>query len=438
MRLLESFLDQHTKVDALWERISKQSTAEQNRSCRGRVLAALRYGHLLDRLIELSCKRPPKSRLRALLLIAGGEWLASGLSAPDTALLARCANHAVETAKQHLSTGEARFVNALLRRWPEILQTHFPTTNSRLLASCPKPLLQRWQKQFDESQLLALLEWNLGESRNWLYYPNAQAIPAELLTPSPWPDFFELPAGPIDPAIANLLAQGKAYIKDPSTRVAVEALDLQPGESVLDLCAAPGGKSFHIAHALQFKGQLVAVDLPANRQLRLADNLTRLQRGSFAPKAVAADLLQVETADLLKAEYAHDGYSKVLIDVPCSNTGVLRRRPDVSWRLDKAAYATLEPLQRDLLAAAARCVTLNGTLVYSTCSIEADENNGRIEAFLASDAGRDFRLEAGEVHYPWQSGHDGGGVFKLKRTQIHSSSRVFRARARVAAWKGPR
>jgi 16S rRNA (cytosine967-C5)-methyltransferase len=475
MRLLESFIICHEKVDSLWEQIPGHASTDEVRSCRGRVLAALRYGHLVNQLIDRSARRPPKQRLRALLLIAGGEWLGSGLAEPQSSQLALTANHAVEIAKQFLSAGEARFVNALLRRWPETLQRHFPTLGDRLHATCPVELLKRWQKQFAPDDLQKLLEWNLGESPSWLYYPQAaseglpvtlrerteakpemaalwQQFPTPLLRQarltterghscpridppnainkakshtshglttslgaSLWKDFYQLPAGPIETGIVALLAQGKAYIKDPGTRFAVEWLAPKPGDAVLDLCAAPGGKSFQIAHTIDFKGQLVAIDLPGKRHQRLCENLMRWQRQGFEPLAIAGDLLQLEPPALSQQHGLPTHFPKVVIDVPCSNTGVLRRRPDASWRLDETAIQAMPPLQCELLKAASRWVAAGGDLVYSTCSIEKDENHAVVETFLASTEGRDFRLERAGVHLPWQTGHDGGGVFLLQR-----------------------
>ncbi len=463
MRLLESFLIRHEKVDSLWEQIPGHVSASEARSCRGRVLAALRYGHLVDQLIDRSARRPPKQRLRALLLIAGGEWLSSGLAEPQSAQLALTANHAVEMAKQFLSTGEARFVNALLRHWPETLQRNFPTLEDRLHATCPVELLKRWQKQFAPDDLQQLLQWNLGESPSWLYFPQASGeglpvtlrdrnVPTPLLRQarltterghscpridpsnaikkakshtshglptslgaSQWADFYQLPAGPIDAGIVALLAQGKAYIKDPGTRFAVEWLAPKPGDAVLDLCAAPGGKSFHIAHTIDFKGQLVAIDLPGKRHQRLCENLTRWQRQGFNQLAIAGDLLQLEPPALSHQYALPTHFPKVVIDVPCSNTGVLRRRPDASWRLDETAIQAMLPLQSELLKAASRWVAPDGDLVYSTCSIETDENHAVVETFLASNEGKHFRLERASVHLPWQTGHDGGGVFLLQR-----------------------
>jgi 16S rRNA (cytosine967-C5)-methyltransferase len=422
VRLLESFLVHHEKVDTLWQQLPNHATAGERRSCRGRVLAALRYGHLVNQLIDHSARRPPKNRLRALLLVAGGEWLSSGLAGPDASQLALTANHAVETAKNYLSTGEARFVNALLRRWPEILQKHFPSIEERLLATCPPDLRKRWQKQFDPSALQQLLSWNLSESPNWLYYPAGKpdSLPSTL-PQSPWTDYYQLPAGPIDPEATSLLAQADAYIKDPGTRFAVEWLSPKAGDSVLDLCAAPGGKSFQIAHALGFQGQLIAIDVPGKRHERLCENLSRLERQGFQPRAIAADLIQLQPQTLTSQYQLPGRYPKVVIDVPCSNSGVLRRRPDASWRLNESVIQAVLPLQRDLLAAAARFVAPNGTLIYSTCSIENEENHTLVEAFLQSTEGTGFTLEKGYIHYPWQTGHDGGGVFKLKRTGSKSN-----------------
>jgi len=103
----------------------------------------------------------------------------------------------------------------------------------------------------------------------------------------------------------------------------------------------------------------------------------------------------------------------VLLDAPCSNTGVIRRRPDVKWRLTEAAIAEVAALQSALLAKAADCVRPGGRVVYSTCSIEADENEAVVNAFLAAHPG--FTLERGQRHLPHLTGHDGAGVFLLRK-----------------------
>ena len=181
------------------------------------------------------------------------------------------------------------------------------------------------------------------------------------------------------------------------------------GEAVIDLCAAPGGKSLLIADTMG-SGRLVAVDLPAARIDRLKENLSRASNIDVA--LVQADLLE-GLAGVLKEHGLPSEYPAVLIDVPCSNTGVMRHRVDVKWRLQEADFAKHGRQQGALLAAAAQLVAPGGRLVYSTCSIDPAENEAVVDAFL--DRHRKFTLKKSALAVPWVAGHDGAAAFLLQR-----------------------
>jgi 16S rRNA (cytosine967-C5)-methyltransferase len=238
----------------------------------------------------------------------------------------------------------------------------------------------------------------------------AAGEPPEWLLPAGWPGFFEAPAGrwaDLEP----LLAAGKIYLQDPSTRHAVGLLAPQPGESVLDVCAAPGGKSLSMADTMQ-RGQVVALDLPGARLARLRENLARAPAG-VKTALVEGDVRRVN-ADSFRAQGLPEKFSAVLLDAPCSNSGVMRHRVDVKWRLQPGDFARHARQQLDLLAAAARFVAPGGRLVYSTCSLDAEENERVVAAFLAG-AGGEFTLSAQVLSRPPASGCDGAGVFLLRR-----------------------
>jgi 16S rRNA (cytosine967-C5)-methyltransferase len=159
------------------------------------------------------------------------------------------------------------------------------------------------------------------------------------------------------------------------------------------------------------EGQLVALDLPGERIGRLKANLTRLEAVKYS--IVEADLNNV-TPEYLEAMGLPGCYDVVLLDAPCSNTGVLKRRVDAKWRLEKGEITKMAQLQLKLLKRASALVKKGGRLVYSTCSIEGEENAGVIAEFLKS-AGEDFEKLEGKVSYPWMEGCDGGGAFLLHR-----------------------
>jgi 16S rRNA (cytosine967-C5)-methyltransferase len=266
----------------------------------------------------------------------------------------------------------------------------------------------------------------------------------DFLRPTRWPGLFEVAPGKW-PAVEPLLRAGKLYLQDPSTRIPVDLLAPVPGESVLDLCAAPGGKSLALADAMSrpapapvpdagttgpdpasaaepapaaapaaapSAGQLVAVDLPGPRIERLKENLARITGLEVA--LVQADALG-DLVPILREHRLPEKYPAVLLDVPCSNTGVMRHRIDVKWRLEPGDFKKHPRQQLSLLHAAARLVASGGRLVYSTCSLDTEENAQVVRAFLAGKAGGPFTLERSVISTPWADGHDGGAAFLLRK-----------------------
>ena len=182
------------------------------------------------------------------------------------------------------------------------------------------------------------------------------------------------------------------YIQDPSTLLAPALLQAQPGESVADLCAAPGGKAILLAEALRGQGALHCFDRAAAKLDRLRSNLAAFHNVTVAEADAATAVLPAASMDA------------VLLDVPCTNTGVIRRRPDVRWSFSNAKLQELAALQKAILNAAAQAVKPGGRLVYSTCSLEPEENHLQVEAFLASHP--EFNCRAQRLIVPTLA-HDG-------------------------------
>jgi 16S rRNA (cytosine967-C5)-methyltransferase len=153
--------------------------------------------------------------------------------------------------------------------------------------------------------------------------------------------------------------------------------------------------------------------VPGPRIDRLKENLSRTQGVDVA--LVQADVLQNPTL-VLREHRLPETYDAVLIDVPCSNTGVMRHRVDVKWRLQPGDFKKHPQQQLSMLHAAARLVAPGGRLVYSSCSIDAEENEHVVRAFLAGKAGGPFTLEQTRLSYPWADGHDGGAAFLLRKS----------------------
>ena len=199
----------------------------------------------------------------------------------------------------------------------------------------------------------------------------------------------------------------------------LDGADRDTLDPVLDACAAPGGKSLMMADLMAAGtppagkvSRVIAMDLPGDRIARLKENLSRAEG--------------VEVA-LVQADVSKDGYAAldacrlpttfdaVLLDVPCTNSGVMRHRVDVKWRLQEGDFHKHGRQQLELLHAAARLVAPGGRLVYSTCSIDPEENESVVKAFFDSRAGGPFTLESKSLSQPWVTGHDGAGAFLLRK-----------------------
>jgi 16S rRNA (cytosine967-C5)-methyltransferase len=344
--------------------------------------------------------------------MAGAELIAAGDGPGRTA---KIVHHAVEQAKRLLSPPEVKWVNAVARKLAGVLaaQTEPPTEAGASewaeFFSHPAWLVERWRAQFGDRAARALLTWNQTPGTLHARWRGATAPPA-WLPRAKWPEFFEMPSGHWADAEPMLLA-GTIYLQDPSTRLAVGLLAPQPGETVLDLCAAPGGKSLFMADAMQ-RGHVVAVDLPGARLAHLRENLAHAP-ADVKTSLVEGDLRRTEAA-VFRARKLPEVYSAVLLDAPCSNSGVIRHRADVKWRLQPGDFARHARQQKELLAAAFRFVAPGGRLVYSTCSLDKEENEQVVAAILADSAGG-LTLEAQALSLPPESECDGAAAFLLRK-----------------------
>ena len=168
------------------------------------------------------------------------------------------------------------------------------------------------------------------------------------------------------------IVEGLCYVQDPSTLMAVDLLAPQPGDTVLDACAAPGGKTSYMAELMQNEGRITACDSSRPRLERLRENLSRLSVANT----------ELRRIDWLTRPipFEPESFDRILVDAPCSNTGVIRRRVDVRWRLTPADFEQMPSRQRRILDAVFPLLKPGGTLVYSTCSLEPEENEQVAEA----------------------------------------------------------
>jgi 16S rRNA (cytosine967-C5)-methyltransferase len=414
VRLVARWLDLRERIDVLLEALPPGLEGPERGRCQHLVFGVVRHYSRIEAVLATLVAHPPRFVTRAVLYVAAFELIESAGSAADPGQAAKIVHHAVERTKELASPAEARLVNAVVRKMASILPAQAapgPIASAGALAgyfSHPEWLVRRWLADFGAGPTRRLLEWNQSPAPLHARWRDPERPPPEWLQPTEWKGFFSVASGHWA-EVGPLLRSGSLYLQDPATRLSVGLLAPVAGETVLDLCAAPGGKSLLIVDAL-VTGRIVAMDLPASRIDRLKENLSRT--AGVGAALVQADLLEggarVLTEHGLPAEYA-----AVLIDVPCSNTGVMRHRVDVKWRLQEADFAKHARQQTALLAAAAKLLAPGGRLVYSTCSIDTAENEGVIKGFL--DRNRGLSLKASTVAVPWIDRHDGAAAFLLQR-----------------------
>ena len=413
-RLIARWLDRRERIDLLMESLPPEMAGAERARCQHLVFGVVRHSGRIEGALAGLVAHPPRFVTRAVLYVAGFELIEAFAEGGDTGQPARIVHHAVERTKELASPAEARLVNAVVRKMAAILQGQRapgPVAPAEALAeyfSHPAWLVRRWLGTFGAGATRSLLEWNQSPAPLYARWRDRSTPAADWLQASEWGGFYTVPSGRW-PEVGPLLKSGSLYLQDPGTRMAVELLEPRPGESVLDLCAAPGGKSLLIVDAL-VTGRIVSLDVPASRIDRLKVNLSRTEGVEAA--LVQADLL-TGAAGVLAEHGLPVKYPAVLIDVPCSNTGVMRHRVDVKWRLQEGDFTKHARHQGALLAAAARLVAPGGRLVYSTCSIDPAENQRVVEAFL--DRHRAFVLKKSAIAVPWIERHDGGAAFLLQK-----------------------
>ncbi len=385
-------------IPVSWE----QESAALRRRAQRLFFGYVRWKLALEARLHPWLRKPPRPRLAALVKVAAYELMAASPEEHPAIV-----HHAAGLAKSRLSQGESGLANAVLRRFAQSLEADPLSAES----AHPEWLLKKWRSSLGQAATLALCQWNQQEPQTFVRWDGEGSAP-ENWQPSPWPGYFAV-SGEDWKDLRPMLDAGQAYVQDPFARHPVELLDPQAGETILDACAAPGGKSRGILRAWgKGPGVLVSADLPGNRMQRLEANLRCIPPGiqSFVH---GVDLEVIQPVVWREAGLP-DTFDAILIDVPCSNTGVMARRPDIRHLLTPDQMKALPPLQLSLLESVARLLKPWGRLVYSTCSLEPEENEKVVAAFLERHPC--FQLHSTRLSRPWEDAHDGGGAFLLVRT----------------------
>ncbi|HXF82758.1 MAG TPA: 16S rRNA (cytosine(967)-C(5))-methyltransferase RsmB [bacterium] len=304
-------------------------------------------------------------------------------------------DEAVTLARRHGHRGTAALTNAVLRRIAAVGERPLPSgpVDEQLAVeeSHPRWLVQRWLRRFGEAETVALCRANNAPAPAYGRV-NTLAVTTEAarerlaaaglqVSATELPEGIEL-AGPYRARRAAVDA-GWLTMQDLGAMLVTHALDPQAGETIIDAAAAPGGKTTHIAERMRDRGRVIACDIHPGKLARLA------------ARAAAMGLASIEAhhqdARALGEAFRHQA-DRLLLDAPCSGLGVLRRRPDIKWRLREEDLPALAHLQRELLWGAAEAVRPGGVLVYSVCTTEEEEGPRIVEAFLREHPG--FTLEA--------------------------------------------
>ncbi len=352
---------------------------------------------LIDHYSSISIEEM-KAELKNILRLGIYDMLFMD-STPDYAAI----NEAVEIAKFKLGSKTGDLVNAIMRnlqRDIENLPKPAFKDRTKLVAatfSHPEWMVARWSKRFGEREAFKLMQANNSRPNYYVRVNTLRTKPENFVKrmekmsvefeESEWlPNFYKVDS--VQPFIEKgLLAKGVCQVQDIAAGLAPFVLDPQPGEQIYDLCAAPGTKSIMISDLTEGKADILAVDISADRLEKLAESALNFH----------AENIKIRRGDVL--ELSLPLADAVLLDAPCTGTGVLSKRADLRWRRDEEGLKNAVELQEQLLEEAANMVKLGGRLVYSTCSIEPEENMDQVNKLL-DKMDDNFELEPLEDFVP--------------------------------------
>ncbi len=315
-------------------------------------------------------------------------------------------NTSVELAKKHAGAS-AGFVNAILRnisrKRDEIKIDEAGTSsmaeNLSIRYSFPEYLVEAWLAgygtEFTEGLLASLLERPPLTIRTNTLKTSRDELTAELMAEGidSQPGIFSEEAlvlkNVTDISRTQAFTQGKMTVQDEGSMLVTKILDPKPGERILDVCAAPGGKTTHIGQMMKNQGHILAWDIHPHKIDLILDNAKRLGITNIEAKSADA---------LLPAKEAVNRFNRVLVDAPCSGTGIIRRKPDIKWQRKQDDFGNLIEIQRKILYNASRYVIPGGVLVYSTCSVDERENASVALAFLKENP--EYDAEPLELYLP--------------------------------------
>lgn len=398
------------------ERMTRAFESDQVDSRDRRFIQSLCYGvlrnlSLLDWIIDREVTRkPPGGSVRTLLRMGIYQLFFMDRVAEHAAI-----NETVECARRAGLERQSGFINGLLRnalRHLDATTAAFAELQAQepwVRFSHPQWLYEKLASQFGPEPVLKWMAWNNEPAEVFLAPNLRQTSPQDLVrrleTEGCYVQVLQAPVlrdqkclkwiSGVPPQSTGSFSEGLFYIQDPSTHVAPMWIRAQSGESVLDLCAAPGGKTQLLAQLLPEGVRISAADAEDWRVERLRQNLARMKL-----------IERVRIFD--EAIPAQERFDWILVDAPCSNTGVLRRRVELRWRIGEDECSELASLQLDLLRRARALLKPRGKIVYSTCSLDADENEKTVRSFQQEFP--EFTLLQQRRLTPWEDTVDGAFI----------------------------
>jgi 16S rRNA (cytosine967-C5)-methyltransferase len=354
----------------------------------------------VDYIIKYFAKGKIKHRIYEVLSVATTQILYQTGIRPEVSV-----DVAVNHTKKTAGKNTAGFVNAVLRnivRNKSDIDSILKNAPESVKINLPEFVLKRWNKFYSSEEINNILN-TMKQPQNSIFYRIINNADIESVEGSEVlenkmfkSDFtFYKHITPRDVIKSDALADGKIYIQDPATSLSTSSVKFSGKGKILDACSAPGGKTLMLAE-LYPESQVYAMDRSARRLEKVKQNVARTGCGNVS----------VIVSDIIDADCEDSFFDIVFLDVPCSNSGVLRKRPDALWRLNKNHIQDIIDLQMRILVSAKRLVKSCGKLIYSTCSIEADENTFQIQSFLNEN--KEFELEYQQQLLP---GYDNDGAF---------------------------
>lgn len=362
------------------------------------LMTILRRQASLDWVLTQNAGSRVRPRLRRVLRWGLAQVLYLHSLPPELAV-----DTCVRFVRRRYAAREAGFVNALLRNLVrrgarELFAELAKDSPEHVQLELPLLLFRRWRERFGTEDLKRLSQVHLEPVPVTVRQRAEVTDPGQLhllpLEGLPWTgdQRMWLCEDPSDFLHSPAFLDGQFYVQDPATLLAPTLLAVQPGERCADLCAAPGGKTLILGEAAGEHGSVLCLDRSWERLAPLREN------------TAATCNCHIACGDAARPPLAPGAFDKILLDVPCSNTGVIRRRPDVRWRFSEEGLRDLTQIQAKILEGGASLVRPGGSLVYSTCSIEPEENEEQTRRFLGGHS--DFRLIQATQLLP-DTSHDG-------------------------------